>query len=421
MRWLILASLLAAGPVLADAPPPDPAEAFPGGAASAPVSDPSAAFAKPAGTLPDALKARFLAGADLFYTRWTPGPAPPPALIGLGPLYNALSCEQCHRNDGRGRPPGVAPEEKAREITGAVARFADPTSPYGAQLQDRAVSGAAPEGRFLKLGAGWIAERPDGQLIPEPVSVVVAPAVTGVGLLEAIPEAVLDAGADPEDLDGDGVSGRRGPGRFGWRAQAVDLWDQTTRALHLDMGLSTATAGRTAPWGDCTDAQTACLRAARATGAEVPETVVADLVLYLQGLGPPERSEAAVMETASGRAIFRDIGCTACHTPRYDTAQVTGKPWLSGHVIWPYTDLLLHDMGEGLADAGGSEWRTPPLWGLGRHGAVNGNAYFLHDGRADSIDAAIGWHGGEAEAARERYVALPTEDRAALLAFLKSL
>ena len=417
-RVFLIAIALAVGlpAAAADAPPYNPAEARPGGGATAVVDDPPAAFARPVGNLPDAERARFARGGDLFYRRWVAGPASPPALVGLGPRYNALSCQQCHLNDGRGRPP----DRDGAAAPGFVLKFEPMDARYGVQLQDRAVGGAAAEGRVgvawrtqhYGLGGGfvrqarapaWRVDAPAaGPVDPATLSGRIAPPVFGMGLLAAIPAAALASAADPDDRDSDGVSGRLGPGRFGWRGEATSVEAQTARAFAEDMGLTSAMA----PGPD--------------GASEVPAEVFADIVFYIRQLGPPPRDRADAPDVLRGRRLFHEAGCAACHTPIQQTGSETDS-WLAGLTIRPFTDLLLHDMGDGLADGGGAEWRTPPLWGLGRNGAVNGNARFLHDGRARTPLEAVLWHGGEAASARAAVQALPPADLADLLDFLDSL
>ena len=269
----------------------------------------------------------------------------------------------------------------------------------------------------------------------------VAPPMIGLGLLEAIPEETILANVDEDDADGDGVSGRaqrvyspsKGAlalGRFGWKAAAATVADQSAAAFHADMGLSTALMS--APWGDCTEAQDGCRNAPHGDqpkygGLEIPQTPFDLILFYAQTIAPPIRTQAAEVEVLAGKALFHDAGCAACHTPRMKTAASAQPKALAGQDIWPYSDLLLHDMGEGLADgrpegrADGQEWRTPPLWGLGRTEQVSGHTQFLHDGRARSVLEAILWHGGEAQAARDAVAAMPTDERAALIRFLESL
>ncbi|HEX9648783.1 MAG TPA: di-heme oxidoredictase family protein, partial [Alphaproteobacteria bacterium] len=261
----------------------------------------------------------------------------------------------------------------------------------------------------------------------------VAPATIGLGLLEAVPEATILALADPADADGDGVSGRPNRvagevgggialGRFGWKANQPSLRRQNAAAALGDIGLTSTLF----PDENCAAPQDAC-RAAKSGGApELSDAFLDKLTLYTRLLAVPRQRGADAEPVRHGEQLFRAAGCAACHMPTL----VTGAhplAELAGQVIHPFTDLLLHDMGEGLADgrpdfaATGREWRTAPLWGLGLVETVNGHTYFLHDGRARNLAEAILWHGGEAEAARERFRALPRGDREALLAFLRSL
>lgn len=411
----------------AEPPPPyDPAEARPGGAATADAAAPDAAFSRPVGNLPESQIAEFSRGLDLFYRRWVRGPAPPPALSGLGPLYNALSCQQCHLNDGRGRPPrrdGFSP---------GFALKLEPAHPtYGEQVQDRAVGDVRPDGGvgvewrdvYRSLGDSGVAKlrRPEWRLVAPThgdlgqsrLSGRIAPPVVGVGLIDAIDAAEIRAAADPDDRDVDGISGRLPPGRFGWRGEARDLVDQTTRAFSADMGI--ATAALPDPNGDCPRCPAVAAR------PEAEREVVDAIVAYVRNLGPPPRPNAGAPQVLRGRAVFHEIGCAQCHTPSQRTRPTASNPWLGGQTIWPYSNFLLHDLGPDLADGASAEWRTAPLWGLGRNTAVNGNGVFLHDGRARTpLEAAL-WHGGEAEASRSAMQALPREDLADLIEFLESL
>jgi CxxC motif-containing protein (DUF1111 family) len=258
----------------------------------------------------------------------------------------------------------------------------------------------------------------------------------GLGLLEAIPKADILAREDPDDSDGDGISGRANIiagqlGRFGLKATQATLRHQSAQAFAADMGLSTDL--HPTPWGDCTAAQPACLTAPHGQepghrdGLEVDRTSLDLVIYYARNLGVPTRPAVDDPETLRGKAIFHALNCSGCHTPKHVTARLPDQPEQSFQLIWPYTDLLLHDMGPALADglpegmATGSEWRTPPLWGLGLTRQVSPNAGFLHDGRARTILEAILWHGGEAEAQRNAVITLAPEDRAALLTFLESL
>jgi CxxC motif-containing protein (DUF1111 family) len=261
----------------------------------------------------------------------------------------------------------------------------------------------------------------------------------GLGLLEAIPAAEIMARADPEDADGDGISGRpnivisdehRVPmlGRFGLKAGKPSIREQSAAAFSGDMGL--ATVLHPEGWGECTAAQTGSRAAPDGSGPAGPEVgaEALDLVtFYARNLGVPARRDVGDPQVLRGKQMFYAAGCPACHTPKDVTARLTDQPALSFQLIWPYTDLLLHDMGPGLADnrpearATGSEWRTAPLWGIGLTEQVAGRARFLHDGRARTLLEAVLWHGGEAEAAREAVAGLAQPDREALIRFLESL
>lgn len=424
------------------------------------------AFSMPSANLSFARRAEFFIGNGLFRRAWVAAPASAASADGLGPLYNARSCQRCHLKDGRGHPP-AGPNDSAVSMLlrlsvpsgGEAGRNrAAPEPVYGAQLQDFALPGHRAEGRLhidyretptmlaggaavrLRAPSYRVAEPRYGPLHPRVVlSPRIAPPMIGLGLLEAIAEEDILARADPGDRDGDGISGRPNrvwsaslgrfaAGRFGWKAGQAALADQAAAAMAADIGVSNPLAP--APWGDCTRAQIACretVHGAAGGGFEAPEELMAPLVFYARHLAVPARRGAGAPETLAGKRLFYRIGCAACHVPKHATRADWPDEALAGQLIWPYTDLLLHDMGEGLADGGpegaaaGREWRTPPLWGIGLTGTVSGHTFFLHDGRARNLTEAILWHGGEAETAREAFRALPPRDRAALLAFLNSL
>ncbi|MEL6335914.1 MAG: di-heme oxidoredictase family protein, partial [Pseudomonadota bacterium] len=265
----------------------------------------------------------------------------------------------------------------------------------------------------------------------------IAPQMIGLGLLEAIPAADILAHADPEDADGDGISGRpsivwsrdfQRPmlGRFGLKAGAPTVREQSADAFSGDMGLSTPL--HPADWGECTASQSRC-RGAPGGGepVEVSDEALDLVVFYSRNLAVPARRDVNDPQVLAGKRVFHESGCASCHVPKFVTHRLEGQPEQSFQLIWPYTDLLLHDMGEGLADnrpdgvATGREWRTPPLWGIGLTEAVSGHTQFLHDGRARNLLEAILWHGGEAQAARDRVAEMPKADRDALIRFLESL
>ncbi|MGB0678256.1 MAG: di-heme oxidoredictase family protein, partial [Polyangiales bacterium] len=269
---------------------------------------------------------------------------------------------------------------------------------------------------------------PQTQLSPR-----TAPAVIGLGLLEAIELARLEALADPQDADGDGISGRihwvedkvnavQAPGRFGWKAEQPNVRQQSAAAFLGDVGITTSIFAQ----NNCTASQAACFAATTGGEPELPDRLLDRVELYGQVLAPPARARWDEPTVIEGRQLFRDIGCADCHIPDHRTGPHPIAALADQH-IWPYTDLLLHDMGPELSDgrpvgdAGAQEWRTPPLWGLGFLQEVNGHERLLHDGRARGPAEAILWHGGEAKAARERFVRLNTEEREALIAFLRSL
>lgn len=470
---------------------PEPFEASPGGKATSRRLADANAFSQSSTGLDFADELDFKVGNGIFRKLWVSAPSSTEASDGLGPLFNARACQTCHLKDGRGHPPlagepatalflrlsvpagataltppGVTPpsaasdEEEpglepalAERIEGWIAISPDPV--YGGQFQTASVAGVPAEGRLgltyaeetVDLAGGETASlrRPTyeaadlayGPLAPGAmISPRVAPQMIGMGLIEAIPAADILAQADPEDADGDGISGRPAIvwsdaagapvlGRFGYKAGKPTVRAQTAAAFSGDIGISTTL--HPDGWGDCTPAQAPC-RAAPIGGAPEADDTVLDLVtFYSRHLAVPARRDFDDAEVLRGKATFHALGCAACHRPKFVTARLEDEPALSFQLIWPYSDFLLHDMGEGLADhrpegvATGTEWRTAPLWGIGLTKTVTGQASFLHDGRARSLLEAVLWHGGEAQAARDGVVALDPADRKALIRFLESL
>ena len=437
---------------------------LPGGAATSLRAPDGNAFSHSSSTLPFEKELDFKIGNGLFKKLWVTAPSSTRSSDGLGPLYNARACQRCHLKDGRGHPPSANwPEDNAVSLLIRLGipeaeGTARPDPVYGGQLQDFAIAGIAVEGRphvewaeeevtladgtvvGLRRPAWSVADLGYGPMDPETrLSPRIASPMIGLGLLEAVPAETIRGWADPEDADGDGISGRAADvldletggetlGRFGWKASQPTLRQQAAAAFSGDIGLSTSLLDDSA--GDCTPGQESCRAApdgAGRSGYEISDQMLDLVTFYSRHLAVPARRNAAAPEVRQGEAVFSDIGCGACHRARLETAADYADPTLAGQVIWPYSDLLLHDMGEGLADglpeggASGVEWRTPPLWGIGLTEVVNGHSYFLHDGRARSVMEAILWHGGEAEAARKRFAALTAEDRAALIAFVNSL
>ena len=375
--------------------------------------------------------------------------------------------------DGRGHPPAreddsavsmflrlsvppITPEEKRAIAETRQRVIPEPT--YGGQLQDIAIPGHRREGRMVieysdvavTLAGGEVVTlrkptyrvadlgygpmRNDALLSPR-----VAPPMIGLGLLEAISDEDILAHADEDDKDGDGISGRPNRvfshllngvsiGRFGWKAGQAVIAEQSADAAAGDIGLSNPLAPY--PAGDCTPAQTACRAALNGNdedGFEASAEVMDLIVFYSKNLAVPMRRNVGNAEVLRGKKLVYESGCVSCHTPKFATRKDYAVAALGGELIFPYSDLLLHDMGEGLADnrpeglASGTEWRTAPLWGLGYTRTVNGHTFLLHDGRARDVVEAILWHGGEAQKARDAFAAMTKTDRDAIVSFLNSL
>jgi CxxC motif-containing protein (DUF1111 family) len=219
-------------------------------------------------------------------------------------------------------------------------------------------------------------------------------------------------------------------GRFGWKAGNPTVKAQSAGAFEGDIGISNPLARNA--WGDCTVKQSRCRKAPNGSSAklgnvEAGEKFLNLVTFYAQNLAVPRRRNPDSPDVLAGKKLFYEVGCVKCHQPKFKTGALEGQPHLSGQLIWPYTDMLLHDMGEGLSDnrpegvASGREWRTAPLWGIGLTPIVNGHSFYLHDGRARSLTEAILWHDGEAKGARDAYAGLGQEDRERLVAFVNSL
>jgi CxxC motif-containing protein (DUF1111 family) len=451
---------------------PERFEARPGGAATSGRPVDANAFSHPSANMGFERELDFKVGNGLFRKLWVSAPASTRVSDGLGPLYNARSCQSCHLKDGRAHPPAgpddpavgmflrlsvpAEPGEPRPEIAEIQDYFVTSPDPvYGGQLQTFGIPGHPAEGRMevtyedapVTLGDGTVVtlRRPSyrpadlayGPASPElMLSPRVAPQMIGLGLLEAIPEADILALADPDDADGDGISGRPNMvlseetgapmlGRFGWKAGQPTIREQSASAFSGDIGLSTPVLRD--GWGECSEAQAACREAPHGGTPEADETVLDLVTFYSRNLAVPARRDVGDPQVLQGKRLFYEAGCAACHNPKFVTARLPDQPEQSFQLIWPYTDLLLHDMGEGLADhrpearASGAEWRTAPLWGIGLTEAVTGRASFLHDGRARTLMEAVLWHGGEAQTARDRVAGMSAADREALVRFLESL
>ena len=416
------------------------------------------AFSLSARNLTNMERRMFEVGDSFFNQNWVTAPASTDARDGLGPTFNAASCSSCHTLDGRAEPPKDNDDTErgllfrlsvpGTDATGAP--LGDPH--YGGQLQDRAILKAQPEGRFKTDwreihgtygdGETYTLLKPEysfdefafGALHPEiMVSPRIAPVAFGVGLLEAIPESDILANADPDDEDSDGISGRANMvwdarrqltmlGRFGWKANVPTVEQQVAGAFLGDLGITTPLF----PDENCPPAQTDCIAAPNGGEPEIPDFRFDRVTFYNRTLAVPAMRDVDDIQVRQGAGLFLKAGCNTCHTPKHTTGE-TDIEALSGQVIFPYTDLLLHDMGDGLADgrpdflADGNEWRTPPLWGIGLVDNVNGHTRFLHDGRARNLAEAILWHDGEGRAAKEAFRNYSREEREALLRFLNSL
>lgn len=406
------------------------------------------AFTRLAANAPAERRRDFTLGSRLFAIAWAPFPNPVKIFDGLGPTFNSDSCAGCHALNGRGRPPDVPGGTMGSMLVRLSGEDGAPHPDYGDQLNDRAIAGGIPEGRAIieydEVGGTYgdgtpytllrprlaFADLAFGPLDGALTSPRVAPAVIGLGLIEAVPEATLMGLEDPDDKDGDGISGRinrldaaRAIGRFGWKANVADLRRQTAAAAIGDMGLTTSLF----PHQNCPPAQAACREAESEEGLEISDAFLDRIVTAMRTVAVPAQRNPKNPEVIAGFEAFRRFGCDACHIPTLMTDGTTPLPELRNQTFHPFTDLLLHDMGEGLADgrpdhdASGSEWRTPPLWGLGLVPTVNGHARLLHDGRARGFAEAILWHGGEAESAREAFRNAAEAERDALVAFLSSL
>ncbi len=392
-------------------------------------------------------------GDGLFESKFVSAPAP--VNPGLGPIFNNTSCISCHQGDGRGRPPRAGEKIRAMLLRISVPGTAEnggplPVPGFGLQLQDKAIAGSRPEADIAisyrekeeVLGDGTVVSlripnyRITNPYMPLPNNVLlsarIAAQTVGVGLINAISESQIQRNADPNDRNGDGISGRVNKvydhsshsiktGRFGWKANVASLSDQVASAYQQDMGISNYIFPQESSKGQQQHPSQ------KPDGVDMADSLLDATLFYMKTLAVPARRNVDDPLTRSGAALFERIGCQSCHISTFTTkVNVAFRP-LSNQIIHPYSDFLLHDMGPGLADgrpdfqASGSEWRTAPLWGIGLTEKVSGYAFYLHDGRARTLTEAILWHGGEATKSKDQFKKLNKSDRQALLAFLKSL
>ncbi len=424
------------------------------------------AFSLPSASLGIFRRLDFSVGNSFFRNPWVPAPTVTTARDGLGPLFNTNACQNCHVKDGRGHPPEndqdsaismlmrlsvpakTEQEKLLQETHGPL-----PEPNYGGQLQDFSSPNIAPEGQ-IKVSYTSITERfTDGykvelrqptfrieQLNYGPfashvmMSARMAPPMIGLGLIDAIPQSTILSREDPLDLDEDGISGRanwvwdveqqgQALGRYGWKLGQPTVRQQSAGAFNGDMGLTTSIF----PADECTAVQVDCLLEPSGGEPEVSDDILDFVVFYSSNLAVPGRRNVNNPIVLQGKQLFHEAQCAACHIPTLKTGDSEVFPELANQTIHPFTDLLLHDMGEGLADnrpeflANGREWRTTPLWGIGMTETVNGHTLFLHDGRARNLMEAILWHNGEAETSKQRVLSFDAEQRNALIKFLESL
>jgi CxxC motif-containing protein (DUF1111 family) len=436
---------------------PEPGEELLGGETT--VDDTTRdAFARAARNLSQERKGDFALGDHQFNRGWVTAPASAEGTDGLGPVYNATGCSACHHKDGRN---AIEDEEGLTNalllrlsIAGTDAHGGpNPEPTYGGQLQPFSILGVPLEatlvvayeavpGTYLD-GEPYELRKPIysvtdlgyGPMAPDVILAPRAPRqLVGLGLLAALSEETIVAQSDPDDADGDGISGRPNYawderagalrlGRFGWKAALPTVEQQVAIAFVEDVGITSDVFGEQ----PCTLAQTACTSMPTGGEPEVDASKLERITFYMHTLAVPARRNVADEAVLKGRELFKEAGCAGCHTPKLETGDLEGYPELSHQTIRPFSDMLLHDMGDGLADgrtefvAEPREWRTPPLWGVGLIETVNRHTFLLHDGRARGFAEAILWHGGEALAAKESFRALSKSERESLIAYLSSL
>ena len=420
-------------------------------------------------------KIDFLIGNGLFKREWIPAPSIKTSSDGLGPFFNASSCQGCHIKDGRGHPPNLTldfddsvsmvfhlsiPPQTEDDVNllnaNQIKSIDDPM--YGGQLSDFAIGDLLPEGQIetnyefipvafdngtvvtLSKPIYSIKELNYGNLHPNiQISARVAQPMIGLGLIQSIDPNDILANEDPDDENNDTVSGvanvvwdnslnSTNLGLFGWKAAQPSIRQQSADAFHNDMGLSSVHY----PNGsNCSEKQTQCSQFENGNDLnddfELSSGQISLIEFYSSHLAVPARRDHDNEKVLAGKKIFYESGCTSCHTPKFITAKTNYSSALSEQLIWPYSDFLLHDMGDGLADessafkASGREWRTQPLWGIGLTETVNDHTKFLHDGRANNLLEAILWHGGEAESSKQKILKLSVEEVENLIKFIESL
>ena len=440
---------------------PDPYDValhrFAGGKEGTTFLQSSQAFGQPMDGLTETEALEHDYGDKLFETTYVQAGTLNQLYAGLGPLFNNSSCTDCHQDDGR--PPFPVNLNKRTGFFLRVSAGNDPIRGpiplpgFGGQLQQNAVTNTSymPEVHFMVSYEDREETFADGTVVklrkpnygvidaytPFPAYGQLSPRigspVFGLGLLEAVPEAEVLSYADPFDRDRDQISGRANYvwsdecqktmlGRFGWKANTATIKDQCAAAMVNDMGLTNPLHAQEEQY----NMNVGWPKDRPAGALEVSQAELHAVTLYCQTLGVPAPRNLDRPEVKSGYRLFDETGCTKCHRPSMTTGD-SPIAALAHQTIYPYTDLLLHDMGDDLADhradflADGKEWRTRPLWGIGLTLVVNGYESYLHDGRAQSIEEAILWHGGEAQEIKNKYKALSKHDRDQLVLFVESL
>lgn len=446
-----------------------PSNALPGGDTTYvslnPLGKHSAdALSKPAANLSSKQRGLFTVGNSFFSNPWVSAPSSTAARDGLGPVFNAAACQDCHIRDGRGHtPPDPDTPLSSAVIRIDVDRYPDKI--YGSHIQTRALPGLPPEAtvkiRWQKVGSllgkvDWakyqaIIEQDRSLVLSKPIiqmsdwqygkpsqhlvaGIRVAPQMIGLGLLEAIPaeEIIAEQKRQQRDSTINGISnwvddlssGEKSLGRFGWKATQPSVRQQVLDAFNNDIGITSGTFRKDV----CTAAQAQCREYPNGGEPELPMHLEDAIVFYSRHLAPPSRRDIDRDSVKQGEKLFHQSGCASCHKPSWTTAESPNDPQLSNQTIWPYTDMLLHDMGPDLADgiaesnASGRHWRTAPLWASGHARPVGGqHAGYLHDGRAKTIGQAILWHGGEASQSRDKWMDLSGSERRKLVQFVGSL
>ncbi|WP_422091823.1 di-heme oxidoredictase family protein [Tenacibaculum ovolyticum] len=399
-------------------------------------------------------------GDAMFNQSWVSAPATTTSRDGLGPIFNARACSACHLNDGRGEPileTGASSKGLLIRLSTGNSITTGPVGhgAYGGQLQDKSNLGIKIEADIQVVfsyikgtyadGSTYELRKPNytiinenyGSLVGVQTSPRIGQQLIGLGFIDALSEASILENADPNDANNDGISGKANYvwnvkkdkltiGKFGWKSNQPTLNQQVAGAFNGDMGLTTSIfPNENCPEGvDCSQ-----LFNGNNPGenVEVPDKQFSRMALYMAAISVPKRRNYKEEAVLKGKKIFRDLKCASCHVDNFTTGTNEILSQINNIKISPFSDFLLHDMGDELADnradflANGNEWRTQPLWGLGLIEAVNGHTFLLHDGRARNIEEAILWHGGEAESAKESFKQKTKTEREELLQYLNSL